>query len=324
MLNGTWKKNKLISVIITTYNSEKYVERSLKSVLKQSRFDLVKEIILVDDESNDNTIDIAKKIYSDIIIFKKKNSGPASSRNLGINFSKSKFVCFLDADDFWHEDKIKIQAENYNNNPNFDIFVNNTFSISGKKKLGIRFNKKIIFDDENLKEGMVKNYIRPEGRYSFHPPSTLMVKKKVFIDFGLYNEDLISVEDSEIFLRWVINNCKIYFNSEPLTFYETNNQESLTKNIEQWSKFHFSYWQKIKFSKLNIKDQKKFLLMRKNTLLGSIMLIIKNEKCELARKLIIQNFKLLHCSKLYIYFLISFLPIGSLKKIFLFLTRDNL
>ncbi len=106
--------------------------------------------------------------------------------DLGINFSKSKFVCFLDADDFWHEDKIKIQAENYKNNPNFDIFVNNTFSISGKKKLGIRFNKKIIFDDENLKEGMVKNYIRPEGRYSFHPPSALMVKKKVFIDFGLY------------------------------------------------------------------------------------------------------------------------------------------
>ena len=310
----------MISVIIPVYNGQEYIERSLKSVLKQSRFDLIKEIILVDDGSTDNTAKFAKKIYSDLIIVKKKNGGCESAKNLGINFSKSEFVCFLDVDDYWHEDKIKIQAENYTNNPNFDIFVCNAFSISGEKNLGIRFNKEKIFCDKITKGGAVtiSNYIKPEGRYSFHPPSTLMVKKKVFIDFGLYNEDLISVEDSEIFLRWVINDCKIYFNSEPLTFYETNNQNSLTKNLEQWSKFHFLYWQKIKFLKLNIKDQKKFLLMRKNTLLGSIMLVIINGRNVLARKLIIENFKLLHCSKLYIYFLISFLPISSFKKIFLF------
>lgn len=316
----------MISVIITTYNSEKFIERCLKSVLNQTKFDLIKEIILVDDDSKDKTIILAKKIYSDIIVLKKKNSGPASSRNLGINYSNSKFICFLDADDFWHKDKIKIQAENYTNNPNFDIFVCNAFSISGKKILGVRFNKEKIFCDKITKAGAItiSNYVKPGGRYSFHPPSSLMVKKKVYVNFGLYNEDLISVEDSEIFLRWVINNCKIYFDSEPLMFYETNNQNSLTKNLEQWSKFHFYYWKNIDITKLNLEEQKKFMKMRKNTLLSSVMILIKSSKNVLARKLIIQNFKLLHCSKLYIYFLISFLPIGSLKRIFLFLTRNNL
>ena len=321
MLSGSWKKSNLISVIITTYNSEKYIKRCLKSVLNQTKFDLIKEIILVDDGSNDRTIILAKKIYSDIIIIKKKNSGPASSRNLGINYSKSKFICFLDADDFWHKDKIKIQAQNFKNNPNFDIYVCNSFSISGQKILGIRFEKNKIFDDNNLKEGIVKNYIRPEGRYSFHPPSSLMIKKKIFLKFGLYNEKLISVEDSEIFLRWVINKCKIYFNSKPLIFYEVSNQDSLTKNIDQWSKFHFHYWKNIDIAKLNLQEQKKFIIMKKNTLLGSIILVIKNGKGMLARKLIIQNFKILHCFKLYLYFLISFLPIYNLKKKFFFIFK---
>ena len=62
----------MISVIIPVYNGQEYIERSLKSVLKQSRFDLIKEIILVDDGSTDNTAKFAKKIYSDLIIVKKK------------------------------------------------------------------------------------------------------------------------------------------------------------------------------------------------------------------------------------------------------------
>lgn len=62
----------MISVIITTYNSEKFIERCLKSVLNQTKFDLIKEIILVDDDSKDKTIILAKKIYSDIIVLKKK------------------------------------------------------------------------------------------------------------------------------------------------------------------------------------------------------------------------------------------------------------
>ena len=65
----------MISVIIPVYNGQEYIERSLKSVLKQSRFDLIKEIILVDDGSTDNTAKFAKKIYSDLIIVKNKMVG---------------------------------------------------------------------------------------------------------------------------------------------------------------------------------------------------------------------------------------------------------
>ena len=62
----------MISVIITTFNSQDYIERSLISVLNQTKFDLINEIILVDDDSTDDTINIAKKIYNNLIVLKKK------------------------------------------------------------------------------------------------------------------------------------------------------------------------------------------------------------------------------------------------------------
>ena len=96
----------MISVIITSYNSEEFIERSIKSVLDQSGKKYIIEILLIDDGSTDKTINIAKKISEEIKIISKKNKGPASSRNLGVLKSKSELVAFLDADDYWHKDKI--------------------------------------------------------------------------------------------------------------------------------------------------------------------------------------------------------------------------
>ena len=110
----------------------------------------------------------------------KKNGGCESAKNLGIEYSKSDFICFLDVDDFWHKDKIKIQVQCYKSHPNFDVFVCNTYSISGEKNLGVRFDKEKFFCNKKSSFGEITfdNYIKPEVRYSFHPPSSLMIKKK--------------------------------------------------------------------------------------------------------------------------------------------------
>lgn len=314
----------MISVIITTFNSQDYIERSLTSVLNQTRFDLIDEIILVDDDSTDETINLAKNIYNNLKVLKKKNSGPASSRNIGVKRTNSKFICFLDADDFWHKDKIKFQVESYKKNKKFDIFICNTISVFGNKHLNVRYDRIKIFDNDKIIKGEVKNYIKAEGRYSFHPPSSLMVKKTIFLKFGYFNENLkyVSVEDSEIFLRWVINNCKIYFDSTPLMFYETNNQNSLTKKNNQWIENHFQYWMDIDISKINKGEKKKFIKMRQNTLLGSIFTIIKRDENYLARKYLLKNFKILNSIKFYIILIVSFLPISSLKKLVIYIKKN--
>lgn len=101
----------LVSVIIPTYNSEKYIEKTVETVLAQDYDNY--EIILVDDCSKDNTRAVLEKLSStdDRIrfIFQEKNSGAAKARNAGINVAKGRFIAFLDSDDLWEHDKLTKQ-----------------------------------------------------------------------------------------------------------------------------------------------------------------------------------------------------------------------
>ena len=101
--------SELISVIMPTFNSSKFIKKSIESVLSQSYKNL--ELIIVDDCSLDGTIKIIKKFKekdSRIRIFKtKKNSSVVSApRNIGIQKARGDYFAFLDSDDFWHKDKL--------------------------------------------------------------------------------------------------------------------------------------------------------------------------------------------------------------------------
>ena len=107
-----------ISVIIPCYNSEKYIEKSIFSVLKQNY--QINEILVVDDCSTDNSVNIIKTIIENnssntqITLLKNKtNHGPSYSRNIGLkNVSiDADYISFLDADDFGPASKINNQVE---------------------------------------------------------------------------------------------------------------------------------------------------------------------------------------------------------------------
>ena len=104
------KKNKKIffSVIIPTYNMADHLMRSVKSVLRQNFKNF--EIIIVDNYSNDNTKKKIKNLKNNKIkFFQINNKGViGKSRNLGIKKSKGEWIAFLDADDEWFSNKLKI------------------------------------------------------------------------------------------------------------------------------------------------------------------------------------------------------------------------
>ena len=92
------------SIVIPAYNSEKYLNECLKSVLEQ-RFESF-EIIIIDDGSVDNTYEIAKKYEKKdarVRAYKKINGGVASARNMGIINAEGKYIVFLDSDDILNE-----------------------------------------------------------------------------------------------------------------------------------------------------------------------------------------------------------------------------
>lgn len=106
----------MISVIIPAYNSEKTIQETIESILKQTFTDF--EIIVINDGSQDATLDIVNQINDvRIKVFSYPNSGPVVSRNRGLELAKGKYIAFMDHDDIWTYDKLEAQFKALTNNP---------------------------------------------------------------------------------------------------------------------------------------------------------------------------------------------------------------
>lgn len=107
-----------ISVIIPVYNAEKYVQQAVTSALQ---FDQVHEVILVEDQSPDNALEVCRELVkkdSRIKLFQhpdKKNHGAGASRNLGMEKASGEFIAFLDADDYYLPNRFDAEKEIFKN-----------------------------------------------------------------------------------------------------------------------------------------------------------------------------------------------------------------
>lgn len=104
-------EEELISIIIPLYNKEKYIEETIDKIKKQTYKNW--EIIIIDDASTDKGRKICEKYVDKKIqlITLEQNSGPAITRNKGIELAKGRYICFNDADDYWKENKLERQIE---------------------------------------------------------------------------------------------------------------------------------------------------------------------------------------------------------------------
>jgi glycosyltransferase involved in cell wall biosynthesis len=210
------KKEKLVSVIIPTYNRAYILPRTLKTVLEQTYKNW--EVIIVDDSSEDNTQEIIEK-YSkkDNRIKCIKNThkkGPAGARNCGIEESKGEYIAFIDSDDEWMKSHLKdsIEAMEYFN---ADFCSSRRyFEKDGKlhknrfeqeldkinKEINRRKPKKkgdVLFFENNANE---KFFF--QGIFDlFFWTSVMVIKKDVFKESGFFNEKLVTFEDIELYHR---------------------------------------------------------------------------------------------------------------------------
>ena len=98
-------KQPSVSVIIPVYNSSKWIEKTIESVLCQTYGDL--ETVIVDDGSTDDTAEIVKKYKNRAVrYFYQKNKGVSAARNKGIEVAGGKYIALLDHDDLWMPEKI--------------------------------------------------------------------------------------------------------------------------------------------------------------------------------------------------------------------------
>jgi len=118
-----------VTVIIPSFNKKPYISECIKSVINQTYKNW--NLIILDDCSNDGTQEFLNQLETNKkveVILLKKNKGPSFCRNLGLRLTKSKYVAFLDADDFWDSNKLEDQI-NFMKKENFDFTYTDYYSI---------------------------------------------------------------------------------------------------------------------------------------------------------------------------------------------------
>jgi len=103
------KLKPLVTVVIPNYNGAQFLEEAVLSVIDQDYAN--KEIIVVDDGSTDNSVEILKSFGPKIILFESKNRGASTARNIGMSKAKGEFIAFLDSDDVWSRNKLSLQIK---------------------------------------------------------------------------------------------------------------------------------------------------------------------------------------------------------------------
>lgn len=190
-------KEKRFSIIIPTYNVEKYIERCIESVKNQT-FNSY-EIIIIDSVSSDNTVEISKKYVSDNIRFfqQKENAGPGGARNVGLNEAKGEYIIFLDADDYLNNNMVLEKLNNTISSNKPDV-VYMGFQISGNRE------ELVIPTPENCTKKYKAALDKYANVWSKCWRRDLIEKNNIRFQEGRYYEDILflykSVMKSEDYL----------------------------------------------------------------------------------------------------------------------------
>jgi len=178
------------SVIIPTYNREKFIEKAISSVLKQTFHDF--ELIIIDDGSDDQTFTLINK-FSDkrLTYIRQHNKGVSAARNRGIGLAKGKMIAFLDSDDYFSPQKLQVASKYIDTFPNYSIF--HTEEIWYRN--GELLNQKKIHQkpDDNVFENAL-----PLCCISI---STAVINKRIFDEIGTFDEKMPACEDYDFWLR---------------------------------------------------------------------------------------------------------------------------
>lgn len=204
----------MVSIIITTYNYAKFVERAVRSALEQSLDESQYEILVVNDASTDRTADVLANYIEEIRVFNlEENLGLAGARNYAIKKAKGQFVVFLDADDYIHRDMCRTQ--------------------------------KLFLEENNILDAVSCDYhlVDERGSHIEHVNAEekpiacgIMFRKDFLFEVGLYDESFRAREEEDLRKRW-LSKFNIYNVILPLYRYRMH-ETNLTKNEEEMD--HFS------------------------------------------------------------------------------------
>lgn len=187
--------NSLVSVVIPLYNKEFYIVETLQSVMNQTYTNV--ECIVVDDGSTDKSVEMASKFISDNhlpwSLISQKNSGQTKARNYGIQQARGEYIAFLDSDDLWPSNKIALQVDALENNPDA-VLVLNSYAIFSEGRSIPR-----VVRHKNFKK-MNSRWLDMRG-FGGGLESLGLLKRQTLDQVGYFDESLSTSSGLDLSLR---------------------------------------------------------------------------------------------------------------------------
>jgi glycosyltransferase involved in cell wall biosynthesis len=167
-------KHPLVSLIITSYNYERYLRQSIDSALNQTYSNT--EVIVVDDGSTDNSREILESYKDKIIPIYKRNGGPASAFNAGFAVSQGEIVCLLDADDVWLPQKVEKVVKAFDT---YSKAVVTYHKIQNIDQVGKPFSKP--WPPYKVIRGNISSQVAQTGGWWPFPPTSALSFRREFL-----------------------------------------------------------------------------------------------------------------------------------------------
>lgn len=188
-----------ITIAILNFNRSSFLDRSLRSCLEQFTTNKKIEIIVVDDNSKDDSIKFLNQFKKSIKIIKnKKNMGVGYCSNLAVKKARGKFFLRVDSDDYINKLTVQVMSEVLENNPNISFVYGDHFRV----------------DENSIKQKLVK--IDNLEKLFLHGAG-IMFRRSDILKIGNYNKKLRGAEDHDLILRLLKSNKKFF--RIPIPFY---------------------------------------------------------------------------------------------------------
>ncbi|WP_313606849.1 glycosyltransferase family 2 protein [Rhizobium sp.] len=213
-----------VAVIMTCYNEGDYIGEAVRSVLDQSIAQVITEIVIADDGSEAETIEILKIVEGwdprIRIIYGKGGRGLPAQRNLAISYTTASFVAILDGDDIWASTKLEMQMAAIDAEPGTglvysDFFVFPERDVSSARRAGVR--------DISQAADLKLTYFLNDPPII---PSTILIRRTDYLACGKFDDTVRVFEDTDFFLR-MAGGCRFALVNEPL-IYKRNRGASIT------------------------------------------------------------------------------------------------
>jgi glycosyltransferase involved in cell wall biosynthesis len=190
----------LVSVVIPTYNREKFITLAIDSVLRQSFKDY--EIIIVDDGSTDKTKKVLDAYCGKIKYFYQKNSGVCGALNAGIHLSQGVWIAILGSDDEWMPEYLSYQMKHAQQNPGIITHITNTVTIRpGGVKENHFLGTKLLTKFKNNSRINLETPFYTIIKYNPWFVQSAIIRRDILLNSGLFNSNLTIGEDFDLVAR---------------------------------------------------------------------------------------------------------------------------